>query len=845
MPDTRCSPSTARPRAGLLVSVAAFVLLLAGPAPAANTAITFGAAPSFLPITPTPPSALPYKQPSQSTVWSTDTLQIMLSENSGSAVQFFAKGVNYEPTQIGGSANASPYNDLFFDTGVETWSGLWKRDLPIMRAVGVNTLRTYGWWKWEPAFYSGDAIFGYWSDLDFTTGDSTGPYTSPTNAGDVLYPHNTHETFLDKCWNNGNSPIFVWIGISINNGAQFQNPAAFPADQASARQFALYTAQWAAQKYGNHPAVIGFVIGNEQNQNAGGGATGTTPTSDFWAFQNQMNALVKAIAPNKLTMSVYTDDPAVWSTTIADGGIYNGKTIPSIYGQDVWGLNPYNNPTGGGNILPRYQADIVVPAAGAYVKPLLFTEWGVPASTHTYDGQTAYPLLWTNTAFPPPAPTLESNVTSSPPGSPLPAGQTNNTTPLATTSARGNQYAMTASLAGFFSGVNTGTVLPAADQGDWVTSFWGVVTANKADNATISNLGLLNYTSGGYIFEWADEWWKNGNVTQKDAAIPTGANNVFPGGWDDEEFFGLMVGALNGRTCTVSSCDVVDKATGKLNGKPDTLSPRAALVALQTQYGGDATLVSAALPGGRAVQVGQTATVFATMINSGARPAGECFPAVSSDVAVTFSYQATNPATNALVGAPDTPADIAPGGLQTFLLAFTPTAPFDPVDVQVSYDCAEADPARIVTGLNTVLLSASAAPVPDIVAVAVTPSRDGIVDIPGTAGTGVFAVAQTNVGAAGTIGIAVDDNGVALPLALTVCQTFPVGHPSAGACMAPPAPTVNGLVIPSGGTASFGVFATASGNVAFAPAQHRLFLRFKDADGVVRGWTSVAVRTLP
>ena len=817
------------------------------PAPP-NTAISFGPHPSFLPITPAPPTALPYSNPQQSTVWSVDKLQIMLSENGHTpAVQFFAKGVNYEPTQIGGSADFPPHNDFFFDTGVGTWAGLWNRDIPIMRALGVNTLRTYGWWKWDPSFNNGDQIFGYWPQIDFTTNDATGTFTNPTNSGDVLYPHATHETFLDMCWNGGNSPIFVWIGISISVGQQFLNPAPSPGDQVSARQFALYTAMWAAAKYGNHPAVIGFVIGNEQNQNAGGGSPGTTPTSDFWAFQNQMNALIKAIAPTKLTMSVFTDDPNVWNTTINDGGIYQGKTIPSIYRQDVWGLNPYNDPTVGGGILPRYQQDIVTPSSGAYIKPLLFTEWGVPSSTHTYDGSTPYPLLWTNTAFPPPNPTLLPGATSSPPGSPLPASETDNTTPLGTASIRNNQYLMTSSLTGFFTGVPTGTALPAADQGDWVTNFWGVVKANVADNSKINQAGTTNFASGGYIFEWIDEWWKNGNPTQKDAAVATGANNVFPGGWDDEEYFGMMVGALSGRTCTagLNNCPLVDTSTGTLNGNPDTLSPRAALVALQTQYTSTSQLVSAALPGGRSVQVGQPATVFGAIINASPDALRGCFPAMLTSVPATFSYQTTDPGTNALIGTADTPATIAPGAVQTFVLAFTPTAAFGPAEIQVGYDCAHADPAPIVSGLNTVLLSAATTPGPDVVAVSLTPTNDGIASIAGAPGAGAFAVALANVGVAGTVRVSADTNGVALPLTLSLCPTFATGHPQQGQCSAPPSLALDGMVLPAGGTASFAVFAAVSSPVIFDPAHHRIFVRVTDPGAVVRGWTSVAVRTVP
>ena len=44
-------------------------------------------------------------------------------------------------------------------------------------------------------------------------------------------------------------------------------------------------------------------------------------------------------------------------------------------------------------------------------------------------------------------------------------------------------------------------------------------------------------------------------------------------------------------------------------------------------------------------------------------------------------------------------------------------------------------------------------------------------------------------------------------------------------------------------TPTFGIFATASGNVPFDPANKRIFVEFSDANEVVRGATSVAVET--
>ena len=171
------------------------------------------------------------------------------------------------------------------------------------------------------------------------------------------------------------------------------------------------------------------------------------------------------------------------------------------------------------------------------------------------------------------------------------------------------------------------------------------------------------------------------------------------------------------------------------------------------------------------------------------------------------------------------------------MIAFTPTAAFPPTDVALNFACANANPAPRVAGLNTILLSASTTPVPDVVALAASPVP-GYVEIPGNTGTGVFVVATVNLGASASITVTGDTGSANLPVSIMVCQT----NSTTGACMSPPTGNVV-ATIGNNATPTFGFFVTGSGNVIDQPAVNRVFARFTDAGGAVRGATSVAVRT--
>jgi len=251
----------------------------------------------------------------------------------------------------------------------------------------------------------------------------------------------------------------------------------------------------------------------------------------------------------------------------------------------------------------------------------------------------------------------------------------------------------------------------------------------------------------------------------------------------------------------------------------------------------DATLVSAVLPLSRSVQIGHSATVFAAIINTGNVMATGCNIVPLTGIPGDFVFRTTNPATNEVMGSPNLPADIPAGGLQTFVMSITPTAPVSPTNVQLSYSCENADPANIVSGINTLQFSADAEPVPDVIALVATPTGDGISVVPGVGQSSAFAVATANVGAPSEIVVSADTGGISVPVDVMICES----NPLTGACLASPSPTVT-TYIDSDATPTFSVFVQALNSISFDPAVNRVFLRFRQGE-ITRGATSVAVVT--
>jgi hypothetical protein len=248
-------------------------------------------------------------------------------------------------------------------------------------------------------------------------------------------------------------------------------------------------------------------------------------------------------------------------------------------------------------------------------------------------------------------------------------------------------------------------------------------------------------------------------------------------------------------------------------------------------------LAAAVLPSSRSVAVGSLATAFATVLNGGSQPALGVGLSLATPLLGTFSYQTTDPSTNAVTGTPNTPADIPGGGSQTYLISIAPSATFSGNDVRFAFAGSNTFPVPPLTGVSTLMLTASATQGPDVVALAATVTPGLTAVIPGNNGSVAFAVASANVGAAGSIAVAANKGN--LPVAVLLCETD-----AAGSCVGSgPVPALT-TTIGAGETPTFSFFVQGQGFVPFDPATNRVFVTFTDiATGSTAGSTSVAVRT--
>jgi hypothetical protein len=265
-------------------------------------------------------------------------------------------------------------------------------------------------------------------------------------------------------------------------------------------------------------------------------------------------------------------------------------------------------------------------------------------------------------------------------------------------------------------------------------------------------------------------------------------------------------------------------------------------IAIFTPANAPTSIFTAVAPNARTTTVNKAVTGFAAIVNGGSGNATACSIALPPGFPANFLYQTTNQA-NIPTGIPNTPANIAPGGTQTFVFAITPTAVVS-TDIPLVFSCTNSNAAPIYFGLDSFLLSATAGAIPDVLSIADTVTHDGNIVFPpfgqGSA-TQVMVTAAINIGAAGNVTFTPTDTPFGqpprgLPLNLSVCQTD-----ANGVCINPPGPSVT-LAVAQNQTVTFTVTATRlATSVPYNPSFNRVFLRATQT-GTPVGEASAAVK---
>ncbi|MDP3785942.1 MAG: glycoside hydrolase family 2 TIM barrel-domain containing protein [Candidatus Omnitrophota bacterium] len=212
---------------------------------------------------------------------------------------FFIKGIAYQPTPIG--YNVAEY-DIFSDANI------YNRDFKLLREMRCNTIRT-------------------WARV-------------------------TNKAFLDAAYNNGKDPIYIIMGIWINpHTLDYSNPLH--------RKRVIEEFESYVKEFKDHPAVLMWSIGNEQN------AWYKGDVSLWYSLVNDM-----AKAAFKIEGENYHP------VTTPNGDIDNIGDTPknaddnSMNYLDLWGANVYRGDTFG-SLFAVYRTKSQ--------KPLWISEYGTPS----------------------------------------------------------------------------------------------------------------------------------------------------------------------------------------------------------------------------------------------------------------------------------------------------------------------------------------------------------------------------------------------------------------------------------------------------------------------------------
>ncbi|MBU4488992.1 MAG: PKD domain-containing protein [Candidatus Omnitrophica bacterium] len=222
---------------------------------------------------------------------------------------FTVRGVGYQPTPIGyypyDKGDGSPYMDVFADTPYNR--DMWSRDFAYLRNMGCNTIRTWG--------------------------------------------KVTNRAFLDASYNNGTSPVYVIMGIWLDYTKDYSIPE-------NRRQAIAEFAQY-VQTYKDHPAVLAWAIGNEDN---------------YWyaGVMKGLYTLINEMARKAYEIEGPTYHPVMFPSRdllyIGDESVRAEDTAMNYL--DIWAANTYRGSSFG---------DLFIDYQFRSIKPLLISEYGIDA----------------------------------------------------------------------------------------------------------------------------------------------------------------------------------------------------------------------------------------------------------------------------------------------------------------------------------------------------------------------------------------------------------------------------------------------------------------------------------
>ena len=254
-------------------------------------------------------------------------------------------------------------------------------------------------------------------------------------------------------------------------------------------------------------------------------------------------------------------------------------------------------------------------------------------------------------------------------------------------------------------------------------------------------------------------------------------------------------------------------------------------------YLAEAALFSSILPGSRSTVPGQEISAFLSAINAGAERLEGC-RVTNPHPDIVFRYQLYDRQTGSLVPGTDPvfavlPAEpgMAPPPVDLVFFA-APGREMPPRALGFPVSCADGTETPEYEDINTLTLGSFASQPADIIAIASTTAGNGIVDLDGRTGEGLFRVAAVNIGSRAEILVRTEAGGA---------ESLLCFNNISGECISERSASLD-WTAGNGATQTFNVYIQSDETVTLDPAVNRVRVIF-EANGNSHGGTSVSFRT--